>query len=172
LRKLILALVLGAFATFAMDALNRLVATTGLIDPVNHAVIGNILTGWSNGHFVFASPAQIPQHPEARLLGFIYHYLIGITLTGLYLVVTARWQPAVSWRRALAFGLLTSTFSLCLLFPSAGIGFLGLKAPTLRPLTSSLANHLFFGLGIFLGQSVARWRPRTALERQGTEASP
>jgi hypothetical protein len=152
-RRLTLALLTGLFATFVMDGLNHLLAATGVIDPIHHAIIGRILTAWLRGDFTFASPGHVPPLAHAQLVGYVFHYAIGAALTAFYLLVIARDQrPRVLW--AVLFGVATSAFSLLLLFPSAGIGLLGLDAPTLRPLTTSLANHACFGLGIYLGQRI------------------
>jgi len=153
-RRLLIVVLSGLFATLVMDGLNRLLAMTGVVDPINHAIIGRILTAWLRGDFRFASPAHIPPLAHAELVGVVYHYLIGVALTTFYLLVVARGheRPRLVW--AVGFGVATSAFSLLLLFPSAGIGLLGLDAPTLRPLTSSLVNHACFGLGIFLAQSL------------------
>jgi hypothetical protein len=150
-RRLSIAVLTGLFATFVMDGLNHLLAATGVIDPIHHAIIGRILAAWLQGDFAFASPGHVPQLAHAELVGYVFHYAIGAALTAFYLLVLARDQrPRLLG--AVVFGVVTSAFSLLLLFPSAGIGLLGLDAPTLRPLTTSLVNHACFGLGTYLGQ--------------------
>ena len=65
--------------------------------------------------------------------------------------------PAVVCRTlALAFGLCTNVLPWLLMFPAMGYGFFGSHGPAGTKLfVSSLTNHAFFGLGIWIGLQIA-----------------
>ena len=67
-------------------------------------------------------------------------------------VVGAEWvdlAPA-SFLVAVGYGLATCVFPWLLVFPALGFGVFGRKGPPeLRLFTSSLMNHLFYGLGLW-----------------------
>jgi hypothetical protein len=86
----------------------------------------------------------------------LVHYAIGIGLAALCLWLAPRigW-PVGKLTSALAFGLSTSALPWLLMFPSMGYGFFGAHGPEgTRLFVSSLVNHAFFGLGIWIGVHV------------------
>jgi hypothetical protein len=105
----------------------------------------------TQGRFVHANIDTAPQQPGEKRAALVGHYLIGITLAVLY-VVGAKWvglSPA-SFLVAVGYGLATCAFPWFLVFPALGFGMCGRKGPPeLRLFTSSLTNHLFYGLGLW-----------------------
>jgi hypothetical protein len=56
---------------------------------------------------------------------------------------------------AIGYGLATCVFPWFLVLPALGFGLFGLKGPPeLRLFTSSLMNHLFYGLGLWWSAKV------------------
>lgn len=143
-------LVAGLAATAVMDAANLVVARTGFLQPINHQMIGRITGAWIRGRFAHASPDEIPGFSADRLWGFVAHYLIGGVLAVAYLL---GWMVlvggAVSLPWTVVYGVATTVFAYFVMFPSLGLGPVGLRSPhgLKLPLTS-LVNHLFYGLGL------------------------
>jgi hypothetical protein len=93
------------------------------------------------------------QVANEKLHGYITHYAIGVGLAvpyvlGWNLLVGGPASPG--W--ALGYGVATTVASYFLVFPSMGSGVFGRRSPAgLRAPLSSLANHLFYGVGLALG---------------------
>lgn len=134
--------------------MNRLLAAAGVVDVINVNMIGRFVSAWFRGDFIFKSPMLIPHLRLEVPLGLFYHYAIGSTFAACYLWLRGRFGVTSLWS-ALAFGVLTSLASLLFIFPAIGAGFFGLVVPGGRLLITSLINHSFFGLGLYLGSALA-----------------
>lgn len=141
----------GVGATLVMDVANNVASKLGLVKEIDLLFIGRLMSSWTHGHFVFDSPALVPAISDALYAGRFYHYAIGV------LFALAFWQLSRATliqrigliNAGFVFGLLSSLVSLCLVFPSCGMGMLGLKFGYM-PLISSLFNHAAYGLGLGL----------------------
>ena len=84
------------------------------------------------------------------LYGYITHYGIGVGFAVTYmlgwdLLVGGPASPA--W--AFVYGVATTVASLFFVLPSMGLGLYGRRSPDgIKSPLSSLANHLFYGVGI------------------------
>ncbi|MFC2113088.1 DUF2938 family protein, partial [Bacteroidota bacterium] len=87
-----------------------------------------------------------------KLWSILSHYLIGIVLAGIYLILELK-EPIIRdqiWI-PLIFGITTVLFPWLWLFPSIGLGFLASKSPNRSHIIrTSLVNHTNFGLGLFI----------------------
>lgn len=157
---IIAAVVAGAIGTAAMDLGNWVAFRLGLVHQVSPEIIGRMISGWATGRFVYASPAELPTPPDAARRGLGYHYLIGVTLAVPFVVTWWLLTGAPPGFVALAaYGLSTSVISIGFMFPSLGLGPLGLKAGLKQPLTS-LYNHALYGVGLWGGVAlVTAFRP-------------
>ena len=69
-------------------------------------------------------------------------------MIGWYLLVGGPESPI--W--ALAYGIATTIASWFFVYPSMGLGVLGRQSPEgIKASLSSLANHLFYGVGLAVG---------------------
>ena len=149
--------VAGVLGTLAMDLLNSLFARTGLITKIEVEMIGRMAVGWTRGRFLYGHPSEMQQIANEKLYGYITHYAIGVGLAVPYvlgwdLLVGGPASPV--W--AIAYGVATTVASVFLVLPSMGLGVLGWRSPEgIKAPLSSLANHLFFGIGIGVG--IALW---------------
>ena len=147
------AVVAGVLGTLMMDFLNHLCARTGMISKIDVAMIGRMAVGWSRGRFRYGNPSEMEQVANETLYGYITHYTIGVGLAvpyvfGWALMVGGPISPA--W--ALTYGLGTTVASYFFVYPSMGLGVFGLRSPEgMRAPLSSLANHLFYGVGLAAG---------------------
>ncbi|MFC1816788.1 DUF2938 family protein [Thermodesulfobacteriota bacterium] len=139
--------------TLVMDLLNLLFARTGMLSKIDVGMIGRMAVGWSRGRFRYGHPSEMEQVGNEMLYGYVTHYTIGVSLAlpyvlGWDLLVGGPVSPV--W--ALAYGLATTVASYCFVFPSMGLGVFGRRSPEgIRAPLSSLANHLFYGVGLAVG---------------------
>lgn len=140
----------GVAGTAAMDALNHLFARTGKLTKIDVKMIGRMAAGWLRGRFYYRHPGEMEPVANEKLYGYITHYTIGV---GFALTYVFGWDlvfgKPVSPLWALAYGIATTVASYCFVFPSMGFGLCGRRSPDgIRSPLSSLANHLFFGVGM------------------------
>ena len=149
--------VAGVFGTVMMDSLNLLFARTGMLLRIDMRMIGRMSVGWAHGRFRYGSPGEMEQVANEKLYGYITHYTIGVGLAVTYVL---SWDLLVGgpaspvW--ALVYGVATTVASLFFVLPSMGLGVLGRRSPEgIRSPLSSLANHLFYGVGIAVAVALA-----------------
>ena len=145
--------VAGVLGTLVMDSLNHLFARTGMLLKIDMGMIGRMSVGWTRGRFRYRHPGEMEQVANELLYGYITHYTIGVGLAVTYVL---GWDHLVGgpasplW--ALAYGVATTVVSHFLVLPSMGLGVFGRLSPEgIRNPISSLANHLFYGVGIAVG---------------------
>jgi len=109
------------------------------------------------GKFRHTDILQTPPLLGELVLGLAAHYLIGIVLTLVYLGLLLVVHATPTALGAILYGTATTVFPWFLMFPSQGMGWLGLDAPGDAHLARvSLFNHIIFGLGIALWMAVLR----------------
>ena len=149
--------VAGVLGTLAMDLLNSLFARTGLITKIEVEMIGRMAVGWTRGRFLYGHPSEMQQIANEKLYGYVTHYAIGVGLAVPYVLgwdILVGGPASPVW--AIAYGVATTVASVFLVLPSMGLGVLGWRSPEgIKAPLSSLANHLFFGIGIGVG--IALW---------------
>ena len=112
--------------------------------------------GWTHGRFYYSYPDEIKKVDNEVFYGYVAHYTIGIGFAIPYVLgwnffVGGPASPA--W--AIAYGLFTTLGSLFFTYPSMGLGVFGNRSPEgLRSPLSSLANHLFFGIGMAVAVAI------------------
>jgi len=142
--------VAGVLGTLVMDFLNLLCARPGMISKIEVGTIGRMAVGWAHGRFRYGNPSEMQEVANEKLYGYVTHYAIGVSLAvpfvfGWDLLVGGPVSPV--W--ALAYGLATTVASLFFVYPSMGLGVAGRRSPEgMRAPLSSLANHLFYGVGL------------------------
>ena len=143
----------GVLGTIVMDALNHLFARTGMLSKIEVGMIGRMSAGWARGRFRYGHPGEMEQVANEVLYGYVTHYAIGV---GLAVPFVLGWDHLVggpaspAW--ALAYGVATTVASWFFVYPSMGLGAFGRRSPDgIRAPLSSLANHLFYGVGLAIG---------------------
>ena len=142
---------MGICATYFMDFLARILVKRRIIHSlVEPEVIGRWFLSMFRGKFVHHDIHKTPSFHNEKLWCLFSHYLIGIALAGIYLLLDSRvtmiqgqiWVPLV-------FGIATVLLPWLWLYPSMGLGFLASKTPRKSPyIVTSLVNHTNFGLGL------------------------
>ena len=145
--------VAGVLGTLVMDLGNLLLARAGIISKIDVGMIGRMAVGWARGRFRYGHPSEMEKAANEVLYGYLTHHAIGVGFAvpyvlGWNLLVGGPASP--EW--ALAYGVATTVASWFLVFPSMGFGVLGRRSPEgFRAPLSSLANHIFYGLGMAVG---------------------
>ena len=149
--------VAGVSGTLVMDFLNHLFARVGVISKIDMKIIGRMAVGWTHGRFRYSHPDEMECVPNEMVYGYFTHYAIGVGLAipfmlGWNLLVGGPASPV--W--ALAYGVATTVASYFFVFPSMGFGVFGRRSPEgIRAPLSSLANHLFYGVGMAVAVALA-----------------
>jgi hypothetical protein len=97
------------------------------------------------------------QVANEKFYGYFTHYTIGVGFAVPYvlgwdLLVGGPASPV--W--ALVYGVATTVASYFFVFPSMGFGVFGRRSPEgIRAPLSSLANHLFYGVGMAVAVALA-----------------
>jgi len=147
---IITGIVAGVLGTLMMDSLNHLFARTGMLSKIEVGMIGRMSAGWARGRFRYRHPDEMEEVANEMLYGYITHYTIGVGFAVPYVL---GWDLLVGgpvsplW--TLAYGVATTVASLFFVYPSMGLGVCGRRSPEgIRSPLSSLANHLFYGVGM------------------------
>jgi len=150
----------GAIATLSLDVLSVVALRLHLSAPLPPNLIGRWFAFVARGKLLHADIAQTPAVSREIAIALPLHYAIGIVLTGVYIwAVSYAGRSPRNLALALAFGLSTSVLPWLLMFPAMGYGFFGSHGPEgTRLFLSSLMNHAFFGIGIWLGVMAAGLR--------------
>ncbi|MFC1888235.1 DUF2938 family protein [Thermodesulfobacteriota bacterium] len=154
---IITGIVAGVLGTLVMDSLNRLFARTGMLSKIDVGMIGRMAVGWARGRFRYGNPSEMEQVANEMLYGYLTHYAIGVGLAVPYvlgwdLLVGGPVSPV--W--AIAYGVATTVAPYFFVFPSMGLGVFGRRSPEgIRAPLSSLANHLFYGVGMAVAVALA-----------------
>ena len=146
-------ILMGVFATIFMDLLAGFLVKRKLIySSIAPEAIGRWFLYMFRGKFIHKDIHKTPSLKNEKLWCFISHYLIGIVLAGIYLLLELE-EPTIRdhvWM-PLIYGIATVFFPWFWLLPSIGIGFLASKSSNRSLIIkTNLINHTNFGLGLFL----------------------
>jgi hypothetical protein len=160
-RAFFVGVIVGILATVTMDVVAVIALRLGIAGHGPRRTGPDLIGRWIGyllqRKFRHTDILETPPLRGELLLGLAAHYLIGIALTLLYidLLVLAHVTPTAL--SAVLYGTATTVLPWFLMFPSQGMGWLGLDAPGDAHLArASLANHIVFGLGLALWMAVLR----------------
>ena len=144
-------IVVGCLSVAVLDLWQRLAHRLGGLPPTNWAVVGRwLLMLLRQGVLFNTGLAQAPPLPRERLIGWVFHYLIGVVYVWIYVIL---WQPNWGLDNPLADGLLFGAASAVVpwlfFMPATGSGLFGSRTP--RPVFvsfSALVVHAIFGMAI------------------------
>ena len=143
----------GVAGTLAMDSLNLLFARMGILSRIDIEMLGRMAAGWAHGRFSYGCPGEVERVPNETLYGHVTHYAIGVSLAVAYLIgwdLLVGGPASPAW--AVVYGVATTAAPCFLVLPSLGLGICGRRSPEgARLALSSLANHLFYGVGMAIG---------------------
>ncbi len=146
-------ILMGIFATYVMDLLAGFLVRKKLIHSfIEPEAIVRWFLSIFRGKFIHKDINKTPALNNEKLWCLISHYLIGIVLAGIYLLLELK-EPIIRdhiWM-PLIFGMATVFFPWFWLLPSIGLGFMASKSSNRSLIIrTNLVNHTSFGLGLFI----------------------
>lgn len=117
----------------------------------DYAPIGRWVGHMAHGTFRHRAIADAAPVRGERALGWLVHYLVGIALAGLWLLVAPGWLDGPRAAPAIAYGLATVAAPWLLVQPALGAGIAA--AHSRDPWAArrqALLTHGVFGLGLWL----------------------
>ena len=160
--SLISAILIGLGATLTFDLWAQFLKHAFRITPSNICLVGRWLRYMPEGIFTHANIVSAPQKSAECTVGWIAHYMIGITLAIAFVaVVGTNWLYHPTPVPAIVFGVVTVLAPFFIMQPSFGFGFAASK--TSNPAQArlrSLMNHAAFGVGLYLFALLVNWLQR------------
>ncbi|MES1938447.1 DUF2938 family protein [Salinisphaera hydrothermalis] len=150
---IVFTLVIGIVSTLVLDAWAQLQWKAAGIAAPNWGIAGRWVKGLSRFEFVLdSSDDHEPSHSD-KIVGWAFHYLVGIAYALLIFVI---WGRAFAVHPTLwptiVIGLFASTLAgLCVFLPGLGAGFAGSKLPDRKmAITRMVVGHIVFMLGQYV----------------------
>ena len=125
----------------------------------NYCLVGRWLRTMPEGTFKHSNIASASQKSAECTVGWIAHYLIGITFATTFVALVGDiWLQHPTLIPAIAFGVITVLMPFLIMQPAFGLGFAASKTsnPTQARLRS-LMNHAVFGVGLYLFGLLVNW---------------
>ena len=151
--SVILVLVSGIIATWAIDIWAFFISTVIGQPTTNWGTVGQWLRQIFIGEFVLSSSTNTTPTTFEYVLGWAFHYIVGIVYAALYfLVVLVSLEISPSLLSALIFGVATVLAPWFILQPGLGYGVMASK--TINPNKVRFLNlltHTIFGATLYFG---------------------
>jgi hypothetical protein len=146
-------LAIGIFATVIMDIWATFSNRVLKFPRTNWAMVGRWLGHIQSGKFIHKPIGSSPEIKYENILGWAFHYLVGVIYATLYVVMVI-WcfEGNSSLLNAWFFGLVTILSPWFILQPALGLGICAVKAP--KPSMVRLQNfaiHSIFGIALYYG---------------------
>jgi len=157
--SLISAILMGLGATLTFDLWGVFLKQAFKITPSNICLVGRWLRYMPAGIFKHSNIASTPQKSAECAVGWIAHYLIGVTFASAFVAIVGNsWLQHPTPLPAIVFGIATVLAPLFIMQPALGFGFAASK--TSHPAQArlrSLLNHTAFGVGLYLFGLLVNW---------------
>ncbi|WP_158960748.1 DUF2938 domain-containing protein [Myroides fluvii] len=153
LHVIVFSIFIGVSATIFMDLYALVLKKVFQIPSLNYAFLGRWIGHFRQGVFRHANIMQATPVAGERAIGWVAHYLIGITFAFVLLLIWGvEWGYEPSLIPALSVGILTTVAPFFMMQPAFGFGIAASKTP--QPKTArirSLLTHTIYGIGLYLG---------------------
>jgi hypothetical protein len=150
--SLISAILMGLGATLTFDLWGLFLKRAFKITPSNICLVGRWLRYMPEGTFKHSNIASTPPKSAECTVGWIAHYLIGITFASVFVALAGNnWLQHPTLIPAIIFGVVTVLAPFFTMQPALGLGLAA--SQTLNPTQArlrSLLNHIAFGVGLYL----------------------
>lgn len=146
------AIIMGLGATLTFDLWALFLKHVFRITPSNICLVGRWLRYMPEGIFKHANIVSAPQKSAECMVGWIAHYMIGITFASAFVALVGNnWLQRPTLIPAIVFGVVTVLAPFFIMQPLLGFGFAASKTPNPTPARlRSLMNHTAFGVGLYL----------------------
>ncbi len=152
-------ILLGLGATLSFDLGTLFLKYTFKITPSNICLVGRWILYMPEGIFRHSNIASTPQKSAECTVGWIAHYLIGITFALAFVAIAGNnWLQHPTPIPAIVFGVVTVLAPFFIMQPAFGLGFAASKtANPVQARLRSLMNHTAFGVGLYLFGLLVSW---------------
>ena len=149
--SLIGTILIGLGATLTMDLWALFLKRAFKIASPNYCLVGRWLRYLPGGTFRHSNIASAPQKSAECIVGWIAHYMIGITFAIVFVALVGdNWLQHPTLIPAIVFGVITVLMPFFIMQPSFGLGFAASKTPNpTQARLRSLMNHTAFGVGLY-----------------------
>jgi len=157
--SLISAILIGLGATLTTDLWALFLKRAFKISTPNYCLVGRWLRYMPEGIFKHSNIASASQKSAECVVGWIAHYLIGITFAITFVALVGNnWLQNPMLISAIVFGVVTVLMPFFIMQPAFGLGFAASKTsnPT-RARLRSLMNHAAFGIGLYISGLLVNW---------------
>jgi hypothetical protein len=153
------AILIGIGATFTTDLWALFLKHAFRVAEPNYCLVGRWLLHMPEGTFRHSNIASAPQKSAECTVGWIAHYMIGITFAIAFIALAGNnWLQRPTLIPAIVFGVITVLMPFFIMQPAFGLGFAASKtsSPT-QARFRSLINHTLFGAGLYLFALLVNW---------------
>ncbi len=151
MKYLVGTVLVGAGATAAMDIWAILRTRLLGVPAFNYGLVGRWLAWLIRGRFRHSSIAASPAVRGEKLVGWVAHYIIGISFAALLVVIYGTgWLEEPTLAPALLVGIGTVAAPFLVMQPGMGAGIAASRTP--NPSSArlqSLVTHAVFGAGLY-----------------------
>ena len=147
---------IGVGATLFMDMYALLIRRLFEIPSLDYAIVGRWVGHFKKGIFTHQTILQAEKIKGERTIGWIAHYMIGISFAFLLLLICGiDWVHRPTFWVCIILGLATTVAPWFMMQPAFGFGIAASKTPnpTIARLRS-LQAHFVYGLGLYLAALV------------------
>lgn len=157
--SLISAILIGIGATLTTDLWALFLKRAFKIAAPNYCLVGRWLLYMPERIFRHSNIASAPQKNAECALGWIAHYMIGITFAVVFVALVGNsWLQHPTFIPAIIFGVVTVLMPFFIMQPAFGLGFASSRTPNpTQARLRSLMNHTSFGVGLYLFGLLMRW---------------
>lgn len=148
----------GVVATLVLDAWTWLLRRAFGVRSLDWALVGRWLAHFRHARFVHAAGiATAPAVSGERLLGWVFHYAVGVAFAAaLFAAMGTAWASSPTLPPCLALGLATVLVPWLVMQPAMGAGVAASRTPNPgQARLRSLATHVVFGFGLYVGAVLA-----------------
>lgn len=153
------AILIGLGATLTTDLWALFLKHVFKITAPNYCLVGRWLRHMPEGIFKHSNIASAPQKNGECTVGWIAHYMIGVTFAVAFLVLVGNnWLQHPMLVPAILFGVVTVLAPFFIMQPAFGLGFAASKTPNpAQARLRSLMNHASFGISLYLFGLLVNW---------------
>ena len=153
------AVLIGVGATAILDLWMLFASRVFGAPATRWDLVGRWIGYFPRGRFVHDSIGQAPPIHGELMIGWVFHYAVGIFYTGLLLAIWGLgWARHPTPAPALILSLLTLVAPFFLMQPGMGAGIAASRTPNPNATRlRSLLNHTVFGIGLYLSALLAAW---------------
>ncbi|RBL88078.1 DUF2938 domain-containing protein [Chitinophaga flava] len=152
MEMIIKAILIGVGATIIMDLWAIFLKTFFSIPSLNYAFVGRWIGHMTKGKYMHQSIATAAPIPGETAIGWMAHYMIGITFSILLVLIWGeQWTASPTIGPALIIGIGTTVAPFFLMQPGMGLGIAASRTP--KPDVArmrSLMAHTVYGIGLYL----------------------